>query len=146
MAKAAYTAAMDALEINSPSKAFADLGRFVDVGFAQGITKYANVAKDATTGLGESIIDSMLDPVSRIASIVNGNIDSTPSIRPVLNLSSVNSAARQIERSMPLLFNIWYPSNACFLIISNSLQMRALTQSMQQFFIEILIGRSAGQL
>ena len=97
MAIAAYNAAMAALQINSPSKAFAELGMYVDEGFAQGISKFANAAKGAAVDMSKETIDAVKNPLSKIADIINGDLDTTPTIRPVLDLSGIQNGANQIN-------------------------------------------------
>ena len=96
MAEAALEAARKALAINSPSKVFRALGYSVPEGFAVGIDKFAWMATDSSIAMTDSAIDSVKNGISRIADAVNSDIDTQPTIRPVLDLSDVKSGANAI--------------------------------------------------
>lgn len=91
VASAALTAAMSALSINSPSKEFEKLGKFSDMGFAKGLTKYASVAERASVSMGEDTISSLRKSIDNISSYVSSNIDYNPSITPVLDFSEIQN-------------------------------------------------------
>lgn len=91
VASAALTAAMSALSINSPSKEFEKLGKFSDMGFAKGLTKYASVAERASVSMGEDTISSLRKSIDSISSYVSSNIDYNPSITPVLDFSEIQN-------------------------------------------------------
>ena len=91
MAAAAEQAAKDELDINSPSKVFRKIGSSVPEGFAMGIEMYGRLIKGSTSTMANTAIDSFKDSISRISDVVNSDIESQPTIRPVLDLSGVNS-------------------------------------------------------
>lgn len=97
MANAAVTAAKSALDINSPSKVFRKIGTSVPEGFAQGIDKLGYMVKDSSESMAETAIEGTKSAVSRIADIVNSDIDAQPTIRPVVDLSDVESGAMAIN-------------------------------------------------
>ena len=92
----AITAAKNALKINSPSKVFIGIGGSVNEGFAKGLTKYSRWTSSAATNLAENVIDTVTNPLSRISSIMDENIDANPTITPVLDLSNVERNSRRI--------------------------------------------------
>jgi tape measure domain-containing protein len=93
MAAAAAAAAEDELDINSPSKVFRAIGYSVPEGFAAGISKYSDLVENSTVEMAKSGIDGVKDSISRIADVINSDMDSQPTIRPVLDLSDVRSNA-----------------------------------------------------
>lgn len=93
MAEAAVEAAREALKINSPSKVFRDVGYSVPEGMALGIDKLSGMVVDSTVSMGTSAISGVKDSISRIADAVNSDLDTQPTIRPVLDLSDVRSGA-----------------------------------------------------
>ena len=97
MAKAAYEAAKEWLDINSPSKVFRRLGLSVPEGFAAGITKLGSVVANATYSMGDTALSGTKSALARIADAVNGDIDTQPTIRPVLDLSDVKSGVGAIS-------------------------------------------------
>ena len=91
MAKSAYEAAKQALDVNSPSKIFRSLGYSVPEGFVMGIDKLSGMVTRSATGMAGAAIDGVKSSISRIAEMVDGNIDAQPTIRPVLDLSNIRS-------------------------------------------------------
>ena len=97
MAEAAYNAAKQALDINSPSKVFRSLGYNVPEGFAMGIDRMSNMVKDSSVSMADTAINSVKDSISDIARAINTDIDSQPVIRPVVDLSEAESGAKAIS-------------------------------------------------
>ena len=91
MANAAADAARVALDEHSPSKVGYEIGDFFGIAFVNAIDNYAvkaynaayDMASEAKTGLGNAI--------SKVSNIIENGIDSQPTIRPVLDLSDINS-------------------------------------------------------
>ena len=92
----AINAAKKALKINSPSRVFMEIGRFVDQGFIIGLEKYSNNVNKTATNLAEGVVDNFSNPLSNIAALINGEVDVNPTIRPVLDLSNVQNGSRRI--------------------------------------------------
>lgn len=92
----AVNAAKAALKINSPSKVFIEIGKFVDQGFIVGMDKYSKGVNNSATNLAEGVIDNIKNPLSNIAKMVNGEIDANPTITPVLDLSNVERNSRRL--------------------------------------------------
>lgn len=102
MAQAAYDAAKEKLKINSPSKIFRALSASVPEGFAQGITRNLGLVRDSATNMADAAIDSTKSAISRIADVMQMDMDTQPTIRPVVDLSNVEEGARSVGE----LFNI----------------------------------------
>ncbi len=102
MAQAAYDAAKEKLKINSPSKIFRALSASVPEGFAQGIIRNLGSVRDSATSMADTAISSTKSAISRIADIMQMDIDTQPTIRPVVDLSNVEAGARSVGE----LFNI----------------------------------------
>ena len=96
MAEAAYKAAKETLDVNSPSKIFKKLGFAIPEGLAMGIDKLSYMVGNSVISMTKSAINGTKDAISRIASIVTNDIDAQPTIRPVLDLSDVRSGANAI--------------------------------------------------
>lgn len=96
MAEAALQAAKEALDINSPSKVFRKLGTFIPEGFAMGIDKLGYMVKDSSVSMARTAIDGTKNAISSIANAINNDIDSQPTIRPVLDLTDVRNGASTI--------------------------------------------------
>lgn len=91
VAIAAYQAAKDALDINSPSGMFESLGEFSDLGMIRGLLNLSDKVKMAGAEVGTGALDGVRESISRIADIIDGNVDIQPVITPVLDLSNVES-------------------------------------------------------
>jgi hypothetical protein len=78
-------------EIKSPSRVFMRLGEFVTMGFAQGITNLSSAAEAATQDVGESSMTSLQSIIDRIYNTTMDDMDTSPRITPVLDLSEVES-------------------------------------------------------
>ena len=93
----ALDAANRKLGIHSPSKEFAKVGRYSSEGFVVGLKKYSGLISDAASNLGDSAIESLRGVISRISSLVTDDLDTEPTIRPVLDLSSIESGAMRLN-------------------------------------------------
>ena len=96
MAKAAAQAAKDALKINSPSKIFMGLGSGVVEGFVKGIYDNTRDVVNASEGIADTARSGFSNAIGRVTDYLNGNMDAQPTIRPVLDLSDVESGAARI--------------------------------------------------
>ena len=85
------------LGIHSPSRVFAEIGRYSALGMADGLEDYAGKVSTAATDVGVGAVDSLKNAMSNISDVVNGDIDMTPTIRPVLDLSDVTAGAGTIN-------------------------------------------------
>lgn len=91
MAKAAYEAAKEELDINSPSRLFMPLGSGVVEGFAKGISDNQRLADNAADNMADSTFSSLSRAMSGLQTFINSDMDVQPTIRPVLDLSDVKS-------------------------------------------------------
>lgn len=96
LAKEALMAAYAELGIESPSKEFEKVGMFAVQGFVNGLSDITSI-NSAGTNIGSTAIDSLKKTISDISNAVNGNIDMTPTIRPVIDLTDVESGAKNIS-------------------------------------------------
>lgn len=96
LAWSAKTAADETLDINSPSGVFEDIGMYTVQGFVSGIEKHADSVSKATVYMGNKAVDSVKHTIAKISELVNDEIDTTPVIRPVLDLTDVQEGAKNI--------------------------------------------------
>lgn len=102
VAQDAIDGAKALLGIHSPSRVFAEIGKFTDEGFVVGLNKYASKVGDASAEVGQKAIDGISGALSGIEDVAN--MDATPSIRPVLDMGSVNTRNLQLSANLsPLL-------------------------------------------
>ena len=89
LARQAVTAARAILDENSPSKVFHGIGKFVSLGFANGITDYADKAEDASMKMANGPIAA----VSKALAELGSESDVwEPVISPVLDLSNIRNS------------------------------------------------------
>lgn len=98
MAKAATRAAQKELDEHSPSKVFYKIGKYIPMGMVKGIDAYASQAKDSSKSMARSAVDGASYALAALTDMINGDIDMSPTIRPVVDMSSVNASARDMNQ------------------------------------------------
>lgn len=122
MAKNALQAGCEELGVNSPSKEFIEIGRYVDEGFAMGLEEHSGIAVESMSSLAKLVLQegmiaaqminqslasgidvediqlqSMQDAINRIMEFVDGDLDTSPVITPVIDLDSVRKQAEEMN-------------------------------------------------
>lgn len=97
MVKAAAKAAEKAAKINSPSKVFYQIGAYTGEGFVNALTDYGDKSYSAGSRMALTAKQGLSDSISKIKDIVNNDIDAQPTIRPVLDLSNVQTGMRAVN-------------------------------------------------
>lgn len=100
MANAAASAARQALDEHSPSKVFARIGSYASMGMAQGIDKMSYMVIDSVDSMSKASIESLRTAMSNINASVGTDIDASPIITPVLDLSNVQNGAKTLNTMM----------------------------------------------
>lgn len=98
LATSALNAIKSTLGIHSPATELVDVGMFADLGLAGGITKFAKVVLGSIKDLGESAITGFSSVIGRISDVVNSNMDVTPTITPVIDISNIEKGSDDIRR------------------------------------------------
>lgn len=97
MAEASIKTARKALRINSPSKVFKKIGSGIPEGFAMGIDMLAGEVTGAVSGMAFSAINTTRSAMSTVLDAMNTDMDTQPTIRPVVDLSDVKTGADAIN-------------------------------------------------
>ena len=97
VAEGTLNSAKEAIDSHSPSKKFEELGMYSDQGFAIGLSKYSRVVSDASKSVATSMLDSAKGGLAMLNSIVTDSMDGDPVVRPVVDLSDVQSGAKTIN-------------------------------------------------
>ena len=108
----AINAAKKALKINSPSKVFIEIGKFVDEGFIVGMERYASKVANTAGDVSKNVIDSFSKPLSKVNELINSDVISDPVITPVLDLSNIQTNARRLNNMLPGSGNITLSTDA----------------------------------
>ena len=97
MANAAKVAANAALGVASPSKEFYATGRWSAIGIINAMDDYRSRVAAAGSALGTSALDGVRSTIADMASSGVGALDVQPTIRPVLDLSDVESGSSRVR-------------------------------------------------
>ena len=91
----------DVLGIHSPSRVFKQYGKYIDLGLVNGIKTFSSKVYDTAKSVGSDTIDGMSSAISKISELINGDMDMQPTIRPVVDLSDVQTGVGAIAAMMP---------------------------------------------
>lgn len=97
IAKAAVRTVKGWLGINSPSKVFRKIGVYTGEGLALGLEDSENSITNSAIGVGKTAKTAMEKAINGMSDVVNG-IDTQPTIRPILDLSDIESGATRIDK------------------------------------------------
>ena len=97
MGKETAEALEAALDINSPSRVSYAAGEFFVQGFVNAINNCSATAKSASSSIAETAIKGLNTAAAKIKEFLDSDIDSEPTIRPVLDLSNVESGAARLN-------------------------------------------------
>lgn len=84
----------EAMIINSPAKATIEDGEYVGEGYVIGVLKYVDAAKKAGVAIASATATSLEETINGISETIRSidlDIDSQPTITPILDLSQVSS-------------------------------------------------------
>ena len=95
MASSAKTAADRALDNGSPSKIMMQVGRFFTEGFSIGITDREDMVSDSSEKVARKAISTLNDMLA--TSSIDDMFDASPTITPVLDLSTISKQAGSID-------------------------------------------------
>ena len=91
MGEAAYAATAGAVESNSPSRLFMELGAFMGEGTAIGIQKSTGEVGKSAGLMGDVAIEKAKDMIALISRVMAEDVDANPTITPVLDLTDVEA-------------------------------------------------------
>lgn len=107
MAGRALSAAKNALGIASPSKEFTKVGAWSSEGMANGITKNASMVDAASEEVAKGAIATMQKSLRGMKEAVATDMQLTPTIKPILDLSSIKKDSNLIGGMLnPPTFNV----------------------------------------
>jgi hypothetical protein len=112
MAKTALEAAQKVLDINSPSKAAYEMGNYFGIGFVNGVGDNVGSAYDISSSMATEARKGLSEAISKVHDFINGDFETAPVIRPVLDLTNVQAGANAIgsmlgtDKTVGVLSNI----------------------------------------
>ena len=109
--------------IGSPSKLFAEYGKFIDEGLAIGVRDNTDIPVAAVDGMANSALRTMQDAISNASDMFSINTNLQPTIRPVVDLSDVQTGVDAINSIMLSDKNVGVMAN--FRAISSNMNSRS---------------------
>lgn len=100
MASAAAQAAKAELDEHSPSKVGYQIGDNFGIGFTNGIGENIQNVYGVSSKIAQSAKAGLSDAVRRIGEALDRDVELTPSIKPVLDLSEIRASAGTIDKML----------------------------------------------
>lgn len=97
MAQSAANAIDDELQIRSPSRVSRKSGNFFGMGFVLALKDYAGKAYDASEEMATKAKSGLTKAIAGINDFIDSGIDTQPTIRPVLDLTNLESGTRRLN-------------------------------------------------
>lgn len=85
---------------NSPSKLTIKAGKWLGEGLVIGISNMSKKVYNAGYDMGDNAINAVSNAIARISDVVNSDVDSQPTIRPVMDLDDVRSGMDTMNRML----------------------------------------------
>ena len=105
----------EVLGIHSPSKEFFEIGRYSVLGMSNGFTENSNLISNAAGEISDEAMNVIVGIVQRIQDMLDGNLEYTPTIRPIMDATNIQNGVSAINnmfgnRYLGSLENIDYVS------------------------------------
>lgn len=102
MAAAAANAARKELDEHSPSRVGYGIGDFFGIAFVNAIADNVKNAYDASVGLANAAESGLKGAFDRVSRIINGEVEISPTVTPVIDLTNVRAGANAINGMLGL--------------------------------------------
>lgn len=97
LGKAGADGAAEGAQTKSPSKATTETGEYIGDGLVNGmLNRFGSIASTAKE-MGASAVNTIADTISRAGSIIDSGIELNPTVRPVLDTSSITSGLNIVD-------------------------------------------------
>ena len=93
----ALSAMRDEADEASPSKETERIARFMDMGLVNGLEGYSHIVSRAAEGVAGEALDSTKNTLANLSMVLSEDMDTTPVIRPVMDMSNISAGARTIN-------------------------------------------------
>lgn len=93
----ALSAMRAAADEHSPSKETEKIARFMDMGLVNGLEGYSHIVSRAAEGVAGEALDSTRNTLANLSTVLSEDMDTTPVIRPVMDMSNISAGARTIN-------------------------------------------------
>lgn len=89
MMNGVVSAATFTVQVRSPSRVFANIGKYIDLGLEEGIREYGYAVDAAVDDTMQGTVDRTGTIIAQIEDALSSDMDMSPMIRPVLDMSDV---------------------------------------------------------
>lgn len=90
----------DGQQSESPSKLTIKAGKWLGEGLVIGMTRMGKAVYNAGYDMGDNAINAVSNAIASISDVINSDVDSQPTIRPVMDLDNVRSGMDTISRML----------------------------------------------
>ena len=90
----------DTAEIHSPSRVFARIGEYLVEGLIGGITNRSDDASKASADMARGTIQSVSRLISDMSTIIDSDMEITPTISPILDMTNVQNGLNQMDSTL----------------------------------------------
>lgn len=90
------------LGIRSPSREFMEVGRQINAGLNKGLVDYSGQTIATSSKIGANALDAMRKSITDVGALVTEQMDTTPVISPVIDLTNVEKSVAKIDSLMGL--------------------------------------------
>ena len=90
----------DTAEIHSPSRVFARIGEYMVEGLIGGITNRSDDASKASADMARGTIQSVSRLISNMSTIIDSDMEITPTISPILDMTNVQNGLNQMDSTL----------------------------------------------
>ena len=97
LANAIEQAVKNELGIKSPSRVFYEIGDYTGQGFVNALSDYASISYKTASEMCDSARKGLSSAINKIKNSIDSDMDTQPTIRPVVDLSDVKSSAGAIN-------------------------------------------------
>ena len=100
LGKAAVRGEKDGQKSKSPSKLTIKAGKWLGEGLVIGMTRMGKAVYNAGHDMGDNAIGAVSKAIASISDVVNSDVDTQPTIRPVMDLDNVRSGMDTMSRML----------------------------------------------
>lgn len=94
------------LLIQSPSRVFAQLARYIPLGIEEGINTESTSAITSVTVLGDALINAIMQSMAMVSTVASDDFEFSPRITPVVDMSNISAAASSMDSTFGNGYNI----------------------------------------
>lgn len=98
LGRTALNSIKNTIRSGSPSKETMKLGKYTSQGFAIGIKSLTGLVYDESSNAGQQALDGIRDSLGKMSKYLDEDIDYSPVIRPVLDLSEIQNGVTQLNQ------------------------------------------------